>query len=219
MELSSQLFSDSWWWGMLVALAPLYWYAVRWADFGRLAREGVSGAYFGSIVVLMLMWTLRTDVHAGIVWHLSGMVFITLAWGWSLALLAGLVAQLALVVAGLNELASVVPTLWVLVILPAVLTQLVLGLVRAYLPKHFFVYVFVDAFFCGALVAAMGVLATVALLVLAGQAWPPLRDDVMILIPLMLFPEAFFNGIIITVLVTLRPQWVWSFRDEEYLSR
>lgn len=219
MELSAELFSETWLWAMVAGLAPMYWYALRWADFRRLVNDGVSGAYFGSIVVLMLMWTLRTDIHTGMVWHLSGMVFITLAWGWSLALLAGLVAQAGLALAGLQEWASILPTLWVLVIVPATVTQLVLGLVRAYLPKHFFIYIFIDAFFCGALVAATAVVFSVALLVLAGQAWAPLRDDVMILIPLMLFPEAFLNGIITTTLVALRPQWVWSFRDEEYLKR
>jgi len=34
----------------------------------------------------------------------------------------------------------------------------------------------------------------------------------------MLFPEAFYNGIVMTVLISLRPKWVWSFNDEEYLQ-
>lgn len=219
MELSARLFSETWLWAMAVGMVPVYIYALRWADFGRLLGERVSGAYFGSIVVVMLMWTLRTDIHDGIVWHLSGMVFLTLAWGWSLALLGGLVAQAGLALAGLHDWTSIIPTLVVLVLLPATLTQMVLGLVRAYLPKHFFIYVFIDAFFCGALVAASALLVSVGLLVAAGQAWMPLRDEVLILIPLMLFPEAFLNGIIVTVLVVLRPEWVWSFKDEEYLYR
>ena len=219
MELSAQLFPVNWLWVLAAGLLPVYWYALRWADFGRLQRDGVSGAYFGSIVVLLMIWALRTEIQPGIVWHLGGMVFMTLAWGWSLALLGGLLAQAGLALAGIHDWVSSMPTLWVLVVLPAAVTQLVLGLVRAYLPKHFFVYVFVDAFFCGALVSALAVLASVGLLVTAGNAWTSLRDEVLALIPLMLFPEAFLNGMIITMLVALRPQWVWSFRDEEYLSR
>jgi len=42
-----------------------------------------------------------------------------------------------------------------------------------------------------------------------------LRDGVVSLLPLMLFPEGFLNGVIVTVLVGFRPQWIWSFRDEE----
>jgi uncharacterized membrane protein len=34
----------------------------------------------------------------------------------------------------------------------------------------------------------------------------------------MLFPEAFINGFLITVLVVYRPQWVASFSDKQYLD-
>lgn len=48
-----------------------------------------------------------------------------------------------------------------------------------------------------------------------GWRWSALRDGVVSLLPLMLFPEGFLNGVIVTVLVGFRPQWIWSFRDEE----
>ncbi|RMG36617.1 MAG: hypothetical protein D6720_04640 [Gammaproteobacteria bacterium] len=206
-------------WILGLGLLPLYWLAARWADFARLQREGVSGAYFGSVVAVIVLWLLRTEIQPGLVWHLSGVVFLTLAWGWSLALLGGAVAQAALVLADVHDWVSVLPTLWVLVVLPASLTQLVLGLVRAWLPKHFFIYVFINAFFCGALMAAVMVGSSVLLLLAAGHEWGSLRDGVVSLLPLMLFPEAFLNGAVITVLAGLRPEWVWSFRDEEYLHR
>lgn len=219
MELSANLFSDTWLWLFGLGLVPLYWLALRWADFARLQGEGVSNAYFGSVVAVLVLWLLRTDIQPGIVWHLSGVVFLTLAWGWSLALLAGAVAQAALALAGLHDWPSVLPTLWVLVVLPASLTQLILGLVRAWLPKHFFIYVFVNAFFCGALMAVVMVMSSVLMLLAAGHDWGGLRNGVVSLLPLMLFPEAFLNGAVITVLAGLRPEWVWSFRDEEYLRR
>ncbi len=219
MELSANLFTDAWLWTFGLGLLPLYWLAWRWADFARLQREGVSNAYFGAVVAVLVLWLLRTEIQPGIVWHLSGMVFLTLAWGWSLALLGGAVGQAALAVAGLHDWPSVLPTLWVLVVLPASLTQLVLGLVRAWLPKHFFIYVFINAFFCGALMAVVMVTSSVLLLLAAGHDWASLRDGVVTLVPLMLFPEAFLNGAVITVLAGLRPEWVWSFHDEEYLRR
>jgi uncharacterized membrane protein len=33
----------------------------------------------------------------------------------------------------------------------------------------------------------------------------------------MFFPEAFVNGFVMSVMVGFRPEWVCSFRDEEYL--
>ncbi len=218
MELSAHLFSPALLWVLGLLLLPLYGLAWRWADFARLQRGGVSGAYFGGIVTLMVLWLLRTDIQPGVVWHLGGMVFLTLAWGWSLALIGGAVAQLALALAGVHDWASSLPTLWVLVVIPATITQVVLGLARAFLPRHFFVYVFVNAFFCGALTAVVMVAVTVVLLLLGGYPWVAAREGVVSLLPLMLFPEAFLNGAIVTVLAGLRPQWIWSFRDEDYLK-
>jgi uncharacterized membrane protein len=33
----------------------------------------------------------------------------------------------------------------------------------------------------------------------------------------MFFPEAFVNGFVMSVMVGLRPEWVVSFDDDEYL--
>jgi len=219
MELSGELFPASWLWLMGLGLLPVYWYALRWADIRRMQSQSLFNAYFGSVVFLMLLWTLRTEVQDGLYWHVSGMVFMTLMWGWSLAVIGGALGLLGLTLAGLNDWAGFAPSLWLEVLLPAAITQTVLGLVRAYLPKHFFVFVFVNAFFCGGLVAVSLALAA-ALMLFAGGAydWARLRDDFLVLIPLMIFPEAFINGGIVTVLIGLKPQWVWSFRDEEYID-
>ena len=219
MELSGELFPAAWLWIMGLLLLPVYWFALRWSHYARLQAESLFSPYFGSIVFLMLLWTLRTELQDGLYWHVSGMVFLTLMWGWSLALIGGFLALVGLTLAGLNDWSGMSPTLWLEVILPATITQVVLGLVRAYLPKHFFIYIFINAFFCGALVSVGQVFAASVLLWSAGvYEWSLLANEVLTILPLMLFPEAFINGTIITVAVGMRPQWVWSFRDEEYLE-
>ncbi len=219
MELSGELFNTSWLLLMGLGLLPLYWTAFRWADHKRLQGQQLFSPYFGSVVVLLVLWTLRTELQDGLYWHLSGMVFLTLMWGWSLALIGGALALIGLALTGLIDWPGLLPTLWLQVVLPATLTQFVLGLVRAYLPKHFFVFIFVNAFFCGGLSAVLGAFAASLLLVMGGAyEWQVLLNEYLVLLPLMIFPEAFINGGITTVLVGLRPQWVWSFRDEEYLQ-
>ena len=37
-------------------------------------------------------------------------------------------------------------------------------------------------------------------------------------LPLMLFPESFITGALITMMVVFRPAWVVSFDDERYLK-
>jgi uncharacterized membrane protein len=219
MELSGDLFPASWLWFLTLALLPLYWLALRWSDLRRVQRESLFSPYFGTLVTLLVLWALRTEIVTGVSWHLSGMVFATLMWGWSLALLGAALVLLGLALAGISEWSAIVPSLWLGVVLPATLTQVVLGLVRAYLPKHFFVFVFVNAFFCGALVAVVVALTATVLLYASGAfEWEVLRDRLLVLVPLMVFPEAFVNGGITSVLIGLRPEWVWSFRDEEYID-
>ena len=38
------------------------------------------------------------------------------------------------------------------------------------------------------------------------------------LFPLMFFPEAVLNGMLMSILVAMRPQWVSSFDDRHYLD-
>jgi len=218
MELSGELFNNSWLLAMGACLLPVYWYALKWGNHRRLHEEHLFSPYFGSVVFLLMLWTLRTQLQDGLYWHVSGMVFLTLMWGWSLALIGGALALLGLTLAGLNDWPGMIPSLWVQVVLPATLTQVVLGLVRAYLPKHFFIFIFINAFFCGGLSAVAGALAASTLMVAGGgYEWKLLGNEYLGLLPLMIFPEAFINGGVTTVLVGLRPKWVWSFRDEEYL--
>ena len=58
-------------------------------------------------------------------------------------------------------------TALVFIMLPGALTQVLLGLARAYLPKHYFVYVFVNAFFAGGLVTVLVALTASGLLLAA----------------------------------------------------
>lgn len=167
----------------------------------------------------MVLWSLRTEVQPGFSWHLSGMVSLTLMFGWSLALLGGCLGLLGITLAGLNDWAGFIPSALLEVLLPASLTQVVLGLVRAWLPKHYFIYVFVNAFLAAGLIALLMGLATTGLLLATGAyTLGRLQETYLPFLPLMFFPEAVLNGWTMSVLVGYRPHWVGSFRDEEYID-
>jgi uncharacterized membrane protein len=192
--------------------------ALRWADWRRLADPDQLNVFLGAVVSLLLLWSLRTEIQPGLAWHLSGMVTLTLMFGWSLACVAGSLALFVTTLVGLNDWAGFVPSALVFVVLPATLTQVILGLARAHLPKHYFVYVFVNAFFAGGLVAVLVALtATGLLLAVDAFSLQMLRDTYLLFLPLMFFPEAVLNGWMISIMVGFKPHWVTSFRDEEYL--
>ena len=104
MEFSGELFPVQWQWFFGPALPLAICTCSRCA--GRpgtdLAYPDQLHVFSGSIVGLLLLWTMRAEIQPGFVWHLSGMVTLTLMFGWSLALLAGSVALLGTVLFGLN---------------------------------------------------------------------------------------------------------------------
>ena len=219
MEFSGELFPTSWLWFFGACTSGCSSRALRWADWRRLTDQAQLNVFLGAVVCVLMLWTLRTEVQPGFAWHLSGMVTLTLMFGWSLAIIAGSLALFATTIVGLNDWSGLMPSALVFIVLPATLTQVTLGLVRAYLPKHYFVYVFINAFFAGGLVAVL-VAFTATGLLLAADAYSlnKLTDSYLLFLPLMFFPEAVLNGWLISIMVGFKPQWVGSFRDEEYLN-
>jgi len=218
MEFSGELFPASWLWVSAALYTGLLTRVLRWADWKRLADQDQLNVFLGAVVCVLMLWTLRTEVQPGFSWHLSGMVTLTLMFGWSLAIIAGSLALFAATVAGLNDWPGLLPSALVFIVLPVTLTQTLLGLTRAYLPKHYFVYVFINAFFAGGLISILVSMAATGLL-LGADAYTlqQLRDSYLLFLPLMFFPEAVLNGWLISIMVGFKPHWVGSFRDEEYL--
>ena len=218
MEFSGELFPTSWLWSFAALYAWLLSRALRWADWKRLADNVQLNVFLGAVVCVSLMWTLRTEVQPGFAWHRSGMVALTLMFGWSLAIIAGSLALFAATIFGLNDWAGLVPSALVFIVLPAGLTQLILGLARAYLPKHYFIYVFINAFLAGGVVSLITAFVATGLLLFAeAYSLQNLSDSYLLFLPLMFFPEAVLNGWLISIMVGFKPHWVGSFRDEEYL--
>jgi uncharacterized membrane protein len=218
MELSGDLIGS----GARLAFWVIYGaalaLALRLAPWQRLRETALTHLVGAVCLCLMALWTLRTDLLPGLEFHLLGMTTATLMLGWSLAVLAGSAALVGVVLAGFGDPSGLPATLFLTVLLPATLTQALLVLVRAAMPKHFFVYVFINAFLAGGVVALAVGYAAAGLLIGAGAASAAdLRQNVLPFFPLMFFPEAFVNGFVTSVMVGLRPEWVGSFRDEEYL--
>ena len=218
MEFSGELFPDVLALGVCRLYAGLLTRVLRWADWKRLADQDQLNVFLGAVVCVLMLWTLRTEVQPGFSWHLSGMVALTLMFGWSLAIIAGSLALFAATVAGSERLAGPASLGAGVHRAAGTLTQILLGLTRAYLPKHYFVYVFINAFFAGGLVSVLVAMAATGLL-LGADAYTlqQLRDSYLLFLPLMFFPEAVLNGWLISIMVGFKPHWVGSFRDEEYL--
>ncbi|TVQ92340.1 MAG: molecular chaperone DnaJ [Chromatiaceae bacterium] len=218
MQLDAALFPafGLWFASLLYALVLLL--ALRLAPWRRLVRAGLSHVFGGACVVLLLLWHLQTQVQPGLSYHLLGLTAVTLMFGWSLAVIA---ASLALLGVSINQGLS-----WegfalnalVSGALPITLTQVLLILIRWYLPRQFFVYVLVNGFLTAGLAGvAMGLMAAWLLVASGAYSFAFLSESVLPYFPLMFLPEAMLNGWIMVILVAFRPDWVYSFSDEQYL--
>ncbi|GAB4166365.1 MAG: hypothetical protein Fur0039_03160 [Rhodocyclaceae bacterium] len=213
------------------ALFPWQWQAIAWLAFAlvlawllmrapwrRLAAPGQFNVWAGAVVVLALLWSMKAGVRPGLDLHLIGAMVLTLAFGPALAL-AALFATLAAVTAnGAAPWAGYALNATVMCVVPVALAHALFRATERLLPQHFFVYIFVCAFFGSALsVAAVGLAASLLLWAAGAYAWQYLLADYLPFYVLLGFSEAWLSGMAVTLLVVYRPAWVATFDDARYL--
>jgi uncharacterized membrane protein len=90
---------------------------------------------------------------------------------------------------------------------------------EARLPANFFVYVFIGGFLGGALAMAAASAAAAGSIALGSPGSAPPGDAWTAPVLMLAFGEATLTGMLITLFVVYKPDWVGTFRDELYLRR
>lgn len=220
MNLQEGILSPIWWgsaWAILavVLIAALWtapWYKVR-------KDRAAQHVFLGACVFLAALWSLKAGLEGGIAFHLLGMTFITLMFGFQFALIAAILATLVITVNGSAGWDVFALNVLLMGAVPAAITAVFQMLWTRIAPKHFFVYILVNGFLTAAIVSMCTILLIVTLLAVSGTYdWYIIQRDYLILLPLLMFPEAFLNGFILTFLVINKPHWLATFSDEEYLK-
>lgn len=137
MELSGELFSSTF--RLLAALlyAAILLLAVRLAYWRLLLDRELLHVFLGSCVILIMLWHIRAQIDPTWSFHLLGVTAVTLMFGWSFAVLAGAISEFAVSVNGLENWEGFALNAFLLTLVPATLTQMILVLVRGLLPKNF----------------------------------------------------------------------------------
>jgi uncharacterized membrane protein len=87
------------------------------------------------------------------------------------------------------------------------------------LPRHFFVYIFINGFLGAALtIVGVGFAATALLALVGAYEWDYLISEYFPYFLLLAFSEAWLSGMMMTLFVVYRPHWVASFDDSSYLA-
>ena len=223
MNFSAELFENEWALGAFVPLVSVWLWCALTAPWKRLTDSTQANVWFGTIVVLTVMWSLDAGVRPGLGLHLLGATAFTLMFGRQLAIVGLSIVLAAVMFNG----GATTPADWqpyalnalVMTVFPCFAAHLLLRVNERFLPPNFFVYIFFAAFFGAALVIVLTGVVAIALLWLA--AVYPLDMLVAEYFPpylLMGFAEAWLNGAAVTLMVVYFPHWVGSFDDRRYLN-
>lgn len=219
MDIPADLLPASLLWASALLYGLLLLGALLSAPWSKLSDNEASNVYFAAVAVVCVLWTMHAGIAPGHNYHLLGVTSLCLMFDWQFALLA---VSLVLLVTtwqgpagweafGLNAL--------VMGALPVLFTRGLLYTTQRWLTHNLFIYIFINAFFAGALSILLCGLAAASVLTLAhGDTGNPSGGDYLLFIPLLMFGEAFLNGMFMTLLVAYRPTWVSTFHDHWYLD-
>ncbi|OYW36030.1 MAG: hypothetical protein B7Z35_13765 [Hydrogenophilales bacterium 12-61-10] len=202
-----------------IGLAILGWRWLMSGDWRQLADPQRLNLFLGATVLVLALWQIRTGVKPGLSFHLYGMAALTLMFGFWRATFAGVLILVVDAIFGRGSWAAIGVDALVMAALPALVSWYVFRLLERVLPNHFFIYVLGNGFFGAALSVVVIGLATTALMSLAG-AYPLdyLLSHYTPYALLISWGEAFTTGMMITVMVVYRPDWVESFDDARYIQ-
>lgn len=213
------LLPESWHWFAAVLYGLVLIPTAITAPWRRFQRPEIVHVFLGSSVALLLMWHITTTEFPGLNYHYVGATLLTLMFGWQLALLAFSLVFVGMMFNGSSDWQSLPMNILVMGLVPILVSQLIYRIVDSKLPNHFFIYVFLNAFFGSAfaLIALIGIASGILIL---GDVYSfsQLASDYYPFIPLMIFPEGFITGMLITIMVAMNPNWVCTFDDLRYLS-
>ena len=205
--------------GWLLYVLVVLWAVARapWVElFSDTRRQHLL---FGTVFALFLLWLVRRDFDTGVSYHFIGLTVVTLLLDWPLAIVGALMAQTGLVLLGRQDLAAMGLNGVLLIVLPIAVTETCARLVERAQPRNPFVYIFCSGFFAAALAALLCLLVGLGVLWLDGLfVMPEWLEDFIGYLWLIIFPEAFINGMLVTALVVFCPEWLETFNRTRYLA-
>jgi uncharacterized membrane protein len=221
MQIEAELLTNPWRIGTIAVALPVLAFALARAPWsGWLARTDRQHAWLGTLVVLLLVWSMRAGITPGLSFQFLLVAALALMHGWPLALV-GVGAVLAgecVLQGGWLPWTAWAANFLCYGVVPVAFVVLLHRAVQRWLPHNYFVYFFVTVFFGSMLAFNLAGLARIGLLAANGTlAEARLAQEYFVWLPMMSVAEAFMNGLVMAMAVVFRPEWVASFDDRLYL--
>jgi len=174
---------------------------------------------FGASAIIFLIWVLRVGIVDGLSVHFLWLTSLALMVGFRLSIITAAFLMLGSTIVGQETFGMFGVNILIGVVLPIAISYAVLMLSFHKMERHVFVYIFICAFFASGLAIAIKMLLQgLYYYIDLDYSWYSVRDNFLKVIPLVVFPEALFNGMIMTLLVIYRPSWVYTFHDKFYID-
>lgn len=204
--------------GIIIACGWLLWSLLR-LPVRRLYDNAFTHVYFGACVVVLLLWSVHAGVPPTLHFHLLGVTALTLMFGWQFASLGVTIILVGTTLNGQGGWATFALNLLCMGGIPIAVSTLLLRWAQRRLPHNFFIYVYINAFLAaGVSIVATGFAGAGLLWVTGTHNLEWLGYQYLAFFPLMFFSEAVMNGMVMTLLIALRPEWVCSFDDNLYIN-
>ncbi|MEH6575866.1 MAG: energy-coupling factor ABC transporter permease [Amphritea sp.] len=220
MSLSAGLLSGFWFWGAQVLYILVFLLAVYTAPWRTLLKtRQLQHLLLGATVILMLLWQMRAGISPGLAIHFLGLTVLTLMFGWDLAILSASLALVGITIVGQESWQGFAVNGLCTVVIPALVSYAILRIVEARLPRNFFVYLFLCAFFGAGVASVCGGL-TMGFLLWVSDVYTleKINHEYIDFLPLIMFPEGLLNGIIMTAMMVFYPDWIRTFDARKYID-
>ncbi len=207
---------------LLAAMAALVlFYCLVRAPWKQIAVTSASHAWLVAAIVLALAWQLRIPLPGGAAIHFLGVTLIALMFGPHLGTLTLGLAAVFSAYLGAGSFETFGMTVLLNAAAPCWAMHSLLRATQRYLPQHLFVYLLVVGLFGSALVLALttAVHLSVYAAVQGGHAGTVLIEQALPYALLLAWGEALTVGMLVTLFVIYKPQWMLSFDDHFYLRR
>lgn len=204
---------------ILLSLVIGFWISKE-LDFSQLISDKkCQHLVFGSAACVFILWMFRTGIYDDLTVHFLWLSALPLVLGFRWAIISASLALLGVTLVGQEHFNMLGVNFILGILAPIALTYGIYSFTFHKLPRHIFIYIFLCAFIPGALTIGLKMLALSGYFYLDNiYPWFVIQDNYLILSTLMLFPEAMFNGMTITLLIIYKPHWVYTFYDRFYLN-
>jgi len=218
VNLPDGLLAGEWTIVTWLIFVPLLLCSIWQAPWRSLTEDGRLNAWAGTIVVLVLLWSIKAGIKPGLSLHPLGAAVLTLSFGPSLAFVALCAVVFGITLNGDAGWASYAANALLMGGVGVVVSRGVLLLSERFLPRHLFVYLFANGFFgAAATVGLVGVAASMLFAAAGIYGLDYLLAEYLPYVGLLAFSEAWLCGMAMTLFVIYRPRWVATFDDSRYL--